>query len=190
LNNTITTNYTFTPLGGQCASTTNTIIGINENPTVALAFNGAILTASAGYAGYVWTINGANIQGANTNELIVSEVGQYAVTVTDANGCSATTSFEVQTVGLSNLNFGKEFSLHPNPSPGLTTLNMLCTEPQTAELRIIDLQGKVQFQKTYTFNVGKNDLLLNLNNLADGVYFLQLENSNFKSSKRFVKMGE
>jgi hypothetical protein len=67
---------------------------------------------------------------------------------------------------------------------------MLCTEPQTAELRIIDLQGKIQFQKTYTFNVGKNDLLLNLNNLADGVYFLQLENSNFKFSKRFVKMGE
>ena len=190
LNNTITTNYTFTPSGGQCASTTNTIIAINENPTVTLGFNGAILSASAGFSAYAWTLNGTTIQGANTNELSVSEVGLYAVTVTDANGCSASSTFEVLTVGITNPFFGNEFSLHPNPSPGFTTLNMQCTQSQTATLRVIDLQGKVQFQQNYTFNAGKNEILLNLSNLADGVYFLQVENSNFKQIQRFVKMEE
>jgi hypothetical protein len=190
LNNTITTNYTFTPSGGQCASSTNTIIAINENPTVTLGFNGAILSASAGFTAYAWTLNGTTIQGANTNELSVSEVGLYAVTVTDANGCSASSTFEVLTVGITNPFFGNEFSLHPNPSLGFTKLNMQCTQTQTAALRVIDLQGKVQFQQTYTFNAGKNEVLLNLSNLADGVYFLHVENSNFKQIQRFVKMEE
>ena len=190
LNNTITTNYNFTPSGGQCATTTNTIIVINENPTVTLTFDGAILTASAGFTGYVWTLNGSTLTDATTNELMVAQVGLYAVTVTDANGCNASASFEVQTVGLANPSFGNEFSLHPNPSLGITTLTLLCTETQTAHIRVLDLQGKIQFQQTNSFNVGKNEVPLNLSNLADGVYFLQLENSNFKHTKRFVKMRE
>ncbi|HPH81068.1 MAG TPA: T9SS type A sorting domain-containing protein [Flavobacteriales bacterium] len=188
LNNTITTNYTFTPSVGQCAATTNTIIVINENPTVTLTFDGAILTASAGFTGYVWTLNGSTLTDATTNELMVAQVGLYAVTVTDANGCNASASFEVQTVGLANPSFGNEFSLHPNPSLGITTLTLLCTEKQTAHIRVLDLQGKIQFQQTYSFNVGKNEVPLNFSNLADGVYFLQLENSNFKHTKRLVKL--
>jgi len=190
LNNTITTNYNFTPSGGQCATTTNTIIVINENPTVTLTFDGAILTASAGFTGYVWTLNGNTLADATTNEIVVAQVGLYTVTVTDANGCNASATFEVQTVGLANPSFGNEFSLHPNPSLGITTLTLLCTETQTAHIRVLDLQGKIQFQQTNSFNVGKNEVPLNLSNLADGVYFLQLENSNFKHTKRFVKMRE
>jgi hypothetical protein len=189
LNNTITTNYTFTPSGGQCATTTNTIIGINENPTVVLAFNGAILTASAGFSAYVWTINGTNIQGANSNELIVNEVGLYTVTVTDANGCSASAEFVVQTVSLADLGLTDAISIYPNPSNGSSSLSMQLLEAQQVDLFIIDLQGKIQFSQSYTFNAGKNETLLDLTALADGVYFLQLENSNFKLTKRLIKMG-
>ncbi len=188
LNNTITTNYTFTPSGGQCASTANTIIGINENPTVALVFNGGILSASVGFSAYVWTINGTNIQGANTNELIVSEVGLYAVTVTDANGCSASSEFEVQTVGIADLGLTDAIAIYPNPSNGSSMLSIQLLEAQQVNLFIIDLQGKVQFQQAYKFNSGKNEVPLNLSKLSDGVYFLRLENSNFKLTKQLIKM--
>ena len=189
LNNTITTNYTFIPSGGQCATTTNTIIGINDNPTVTLSFNGAILTASADFTNYVWTLNGNNIQGAITNEIIVSEVGLYAVTVTDFNGCSASAVFEIQTVGLADLGLTDAIAIYPNPSNGSSTLSIQLLEAQQVNLFIINLQGKIQFSQSYTFNAGKNEVLLDLSKLADGVYYIQLENLNFKHTKRLVKMG-
>ena len=190
LNNTITTNYTFTPSGGQCATTTNTIIGINDNPTVTLNFNGAILYASAGFSAYAWSINGTAIQGANTNELIINEAGLYAVVVTDANGCYASAEFDLQTVGLAVLGLTDEIAIYPNPSNGNTKLSIQLLEAHQVNLFIIDLQGKIQYSQSYIFNAGKNEVLLDLSALADGVYFIRLENSNFTLNKRLVKMGK
>jgi hypothetical protein len=119
---------------------------------------------------------------------VVSEVGQYAVTVIDANGCSASSEFAVQTVGLADLGLTNAISIYPNPSNGSSKLSIQLMEAQRVNLFIIDLQGKVQFQQDFTFNSGKNEVPLNLSKLSDGVYFLRLENSNFKLTKRLVKM--
>ncbi len=188
INNSVTTTYTFTPSGGQCASPTTTSIGINTNPSVAITFDGALLTTEAGFTDYAWTINGNTILGANTNETFVGEVGLYTVTVTDANGCTATASFDVQIVGLADLGLGDAIAIFPNPSNGSTTLSIQLLEAQQVSLMILDIQGKIQFQHNYAFKSGKNEVLIDLSTLADGVYFVQLENSNFKHTKRLVKL--
>jgi hypothetical protein len=67
---------------------------------------------------------------------------------------------------------------------------MQSAERQTLDLRVLDLQGKIQFQQTYTINSGKNEVLLDLSALADGVYFIQLENAKLRQTNRWVKLGE
>jgi hypothetical protein len=188
LNNTATTTYTFSPNGAQCATQAITTIEVNSNPSTSLIFDGASLLAGAGFSAYAWTLNGLTIPVANTNEISVGEVGFYTVTVTDFNGCSATASFDVQVVGLADLGLTDAIAIYPNPSNGSTTLSIRLLEEQKADLLILDLQGKKQFQQNYAFKSGKNEVLLDLSSLADGVYFIQLENSNFKHTKRLVKL--
>ena len=163
---------------------------MNSNPSTSLIFDGSSLLAGAGFSAYAWTLNGITIPGANTNEISVGEVGFYTVTVTDFNGCSATASFDVQVVGLADLGLTDAIAIYPNPSNGNTTLSIRLLKEQKVELLILDLQGKIQFQQNYAFKSGKNEVLLDLSSYAGGVYFIQLENSNFKHTKRLVKMKE
>ncbi|HEV2721988.1 MAG TPA: hypothetical protein VG323_18350, partial [Thermoanaerobaculia bacterium] len=62
-----------------------------SGPTTFCAGGSVTLTASAG-ASYAWS------NGATTQSIAVSSGGSYLVTVTDANGCSATSSDTVVTV--------------------------------------------------------------------------------------------
>jgi hypothetical protein len=190
INNTQTTTYTFIPNVSQCATTASTTIEVESNPNVELQFNGTLLSATVGFSDYSWALNGILIPDENTNQLGVIGLGIYTVTVSDANGCSGTASFDVQIVGLNEANQTNAFSIFPNPSNGSSTLSIQLLEAQQVNLFILDLQGKIQFSQTYTFNAGKNEALLNLGALADGVYFIQVENSKFKLAKRLVKMGK
>jgi len=190
LNNTATTTYTFSPNGAQCAAQASATIEVNANPSTTLIFDGASLLAGLGFAAYEWMLNGIVLLEANTNEITVAEVGLYTVTVTDDNGCTATAEFEVITLGLANLANRITLKLYPNPSLGLSTLSMQSAERQTLHLRVIDLQGKIQFQHTYTINSGKNEVLLLLEHLADGVYLIQLENAQLIQTNRWVKLRE
>ncbi|MDP4760111.1 MAG: gliding motility-associated C-terminal domain-containing protein [Crocinitomicaceae bacterium] len=97
LNNQQTTTYTFTPSAGICATIASLNIEINPLPVAAItppATN--ILTCSTanitldatGGGTYSWS-DGSTILGTSS-ALNVTSLGTYTVTVTGANGCSAT----------------------------------------------------------------------------------------------------
>ena len=100
LNNTATTTYTFTPSAGICASATTMTITVNPLPpatitpgsaTTFCAGGSVVLTASAG-SSYLWSNN------ATTQSITVSAGGDYSVTVTNENNCSATSAVTTVTV--------------------------------------------------------------------------------------------
>ena len=87
---TVTLTYTYTNTNG-CTNTVNTNFTVNALPTAAITANGPTtfcqggnvsLTASTGTA-YLWNT------GATTASIVASASGNYVVTVTNANGCSA-----------------------------------------------------------------------------------------------------
>ncbi|MFN5440276.1 MAG: beta strand repeat-containing protein, partial [Flavobacteriia bacterium] len=101
-----TTTYTFTPSSGQCANTAQMTVTVNPLPIPTVAANGpltfcqgssVVLTATGGGT-YVWNLNGAVIPNATSSSLTATQAGNYTVTVTNANGCSATSSIQVLTV--------------------------------------------------------------------------------------------
>lgn len=85
--------YTYTD-GNGCSNSANVDIKVNPLPTVDLGGNRSttepiVLDAGAGFASYRWQDNSTN-QTYN-----VESTGTYSVTVTDANGCSATDQVKI-----------------------------------------------------------------------------------------------
>jgi hypothetical protein len=188
IDNNQTTNYTFSANTGQCASNSSLTIEIDQIPSVSLVLNGTALATNSGYSNYVWTFNGTAITGADTNQITVNANGIYAVTVTDANGCTGTASFNVITVNLKEIEITNSFSIFPNPSNDKTKLSIELAKAQEVKVVIIDVQGKILIEKSYAFKAGKNETFIDISQLSNGVYFIQLENTTMLQTKRLVKM--
>lgn len=78
-----------------------TITGTVTEAQCQAAANGAIdLTTSGGTAPYAWSWTGPNGFNASTEDLQNLIAGGYTITVTDAHGCMATRSFDVNQPGL------------------------------------------------------------------------------------------
>jgi gliding motility-associated-like protein len=97
-----TTNYTFTPTSGQCASTTNLSISVVASPTPTInasVINGCaplsttLSTQSIPNATYTWTSNGVNIgTGASLNS-VFQNAGCFDIALTVSLGaCQSTAS--------------------------------------------------------------------------------------------------
>ena len=89
-----------------CPGTATTQVSIPPNPVASITGgtsfcvgSSTVLTAPAGFSAYVWA--GPNGFTANSQEPTVNGPGTYTVTVTNADGCTATASATVQTGSLS-----------------------------------------------------------------------------------------
>ncbi len=97
---TITTTYSVIGTSGACSATQTITITVNPLPVVTITPGGAttfcqggnvVLSASPG-SSYVWST------GATTQSITVNSSGNYSVTVTNGNGCSATSAVIAVTV--------------------------------------------------------------------------------------------
>lgn len=88
-------NYTHiiaTPAG--CDTTVNLALTINQNPTATITAGGptdfcptgSVVLSSSTASAYLWST------GATTSQITVTQSGSYTVTLTDANGCLATSA--------------------------------------------------------------------------------------------------
>ena len=77
---------------GCSDSDTLQIVALQAPFTPIIGQNADTLLATIGYANYVWTLNGDTIPGANGTTYAMTQSGLYTVTVTDTNGCSATSA--------------------------------------------------------------------------------------------------
>jgi hypothetical protein len=149
------------------------------------------ITGGDGPYTYFWPYNGATTQGiGNLGK------GSYTVIVTDANGCTASGEADVIKI---NCNHGPPheraaiaetngsnavIKLHPNPASEQITFVWETEDhkPIKADkISILDITGKV-VKKIPTYS---NTIVIN--DLAPGVYLLQLHAENISSRMRFIK---
>jgi uncharacterized repeat protein (TIGR01451 family) len=92
---------TVTNASGCSATSAPTTVAVNAPPAATITPSGptnlctggtVTLTAPAGMATYAWS------NGGSTQSIVVNVSGNYSVTVTDANGCSATSAATAVTV--------------------------------------------------------------------------------------------
>lgn len=116
--------------------------------------------------------------------------GVYTVTVTDANGCTAAGSVEVDLLNhASTLPGLLSFGLRPNPTSGIFTASLHLSEPLTVTLEILDVTGKVvhnagtKWGQELTWNV-------EMPSLPSGTYWCRWSNERNFLTKKIVVAGK
>ena len=182
--------------------------GMNDDDTGSIMVNGINYDLSASTAVYsdkvicseVWGSPGPDgiffqsggIIGANTNsegnwsyqDITLLTTGIESITVTSNGGAGwgvSGVTVEI-TNDLIELAMLDEVMLYPNPV--IDRLYFDLYELDVTELRIYDIQGALQIQKTVLDNL----TVLDLNSIAKGIYFVEIRSQKHSATQRFVKL--
>ncbi len=193
------------PIATPVSSTFYTVIGTDANgckgtdsvyvqvlqteiPTLNVVGDSLIGTGIVNPTYYRWFLNGVPIFGAHDSIYVTLESGQYIVEITDSNGCSTLSIPYDHIYQGTSTNIIKLVDLAVQPNPAYDYLDVQFKMPKTASLRISisDLGGKVIYQEHYgTYNDIYNNRL-DLNQLSNGMYILQIIIDGEVISKKFI----
>jgi len=142
--------------------------------------NGSILSISSTLT-IQWNLNGNPLSGENATSIETANHGDgsYTVTVTDANGCSATSTPVVIQGGGVGIQETSEinYDIFPNPATTAFTITTSSTEP--IEIKLTNTIGQLIDVKWLS-----GTLVWNIEQLDAGIYYLQTTTG---SQKRFIK---
>lgn len=193
---TVTTDYTVVASDAfGCSSSATISVNVNEAPTVAssatIAWSGltngtATATVTGGLAPYTYLWDDPSAQ--TTETAIGLGPGSYMVTVTDANGCSSTSTVTVDeaTTGLDPLSENL-IQLYPNPSNGKFTLQGLEELGLDSEItvRVMDTKGsEVHIERVE--GQDKIEIDLSYAGLPVGLYMIEVRNEESRWTKQMM----
>jgi hypothetical protein len=148
--------------------------------------NGSIdVTVAGGTTGYSFSWTGPNGFTASSQSIDGIVGGTYTLTVTDANGCTATQTFDVVT-GIEELLSGLALAVFPNPTSGAFTLALdgLTGEVLSWELR--DLAGRLVDAEVLGARTGEVQIAFDVAEAANGVYLLNVQSGSTRSTVRVL----
>ncbi|MBP6732303.1 MAG: T9SS type A sorting domain-containing protein, partial [Chitinophagales bacterium] len=138
------------------------------------------LFATPAYS-YQWYVNQAAINGATENKLNLTQSGDYYVEITDTAGCQNRSQIlNVNGVQINDVVSGYNFELYPNPNQGQVTIKH--SYNGYLNLQIVNALGMV----AKAFTIQHPVSVLNINELAKGVYWLVATNDN--NERKVLKM--
>ena len=172
---------------GQCASVrvpVNVLLtaGITPvylgNDTVISNIDSLLLDAGAGYTTYLWSTG-------DTTQTIWAMQGTYSVTVTGGvSGCSYSDAIVINSpVALYTTFSNDEISIYPNPAHNKLTVSAAESVMKNSTFRITDIQGRIH--KVISSN-GQSHVNINLDDLSEGLYYLQITSGNKSGVKKFT----
>lgn len=136
----------------QCAGSDTVNVTYYPPINISTSVNGGVISAvPATFVSYQWLRNGLSVFGATGPTLAVAQTDNYAVRVTDANGCTATSpaSFVVDNAPQAL----ESFTIYPNPNAGDFRIK-LESEALGSEvwLEVHDLQGRLLHRRAIPVN--------------------------------------
>ncbi len=171
---------------GTCGTSASNAASITVNAlpsTPTITPSGNILSSSAA-TGNQWSLNGSPISGATAQFYTMTGAGFYTVTVTNANGCSATSAVFNNT-GISESELSNLFTMFPNPTQDVVSITVN-TDKTIESATITNVLGKVvktinakSFKATSTLTVEVKDL-------SSGIYFVSLDIEGQMVSKKLI----
>ncbi|MFI5219720.1 MAG: T9SS type A sorting domain-containing protein [Bacteroidia bacterium] len=132
-----------------------------------------------------WNLNGVPILGATNQVYIVTQPGNYTVTVTDPNGCSST-SAPVFMTGIEELNTLSGITVYPNPFTGSVLIEIISALKSDAQLKIYNALGEAVHQANV--EIKNASLEIDLIGLAKGSYLIEIKNNEGIYRKSIIKL--
>ncbi len=102
--------------GCEVAAADTVTITVNPLPNPVITDNNGTLSTSGTFDSYQWNRDGNAIQGATNSSYEIDGDGSYTVTVTDDNGCSATSRPLNYHSNISDKSLNKGVRIFPNPA--------------------------------------------------------------------------
>jgi hypothetical protein len=175
--------------GTACSSAVTSDVAtltVTEHPGVIISVtptgqitstSGSTLNASVtppGNYNYLWKKNGVEVPNNNSPSIALtpSNYGTYSVTISDANGCFATSN----TLNVSDLVIRNYLFIYPNPSQGIFQV-MYYTDANMEDVRTInvfDRKGALVYREIYTAARTYNAMKVKLTGVSKGLYMLEL----------------
>jgi len=144
-------------------------------------------TATAGAAGYDWTVTGGSIlTGQGTDSITVVwdggvPTGMVEVVAGNGEGCDQAESLAITSIVASIFETTTlNTRIYPNPSTGIFNIELETTGMVT--LSVLDLSGKVVLAEQYAGSVHR----LDLNQLVSGIYLLTLETTEGHAISKLI----
>ena len=79
-----------------------------------------------------------------------------------------------------------EFFISPNPTDGITALNLSLPEPQELTINILDVMGRTVATRTKSFGVGSSQETFDLSTLDAGIYHVVLQGEMARTTLKVV----
>jgi hypothetical protein len=131
---------------------------------------------------YSWS-NGSNL----SNPLITNlAIGDYTVTVTDALGCSSTTTVHIGTTATNDIDGLTALFLQPNPTTGRVLFSAEFDRPVEASLQLINLIGQHIWESSISRD-NKLSEVIDLTNYPNGLYLVRLTVDGQTVTRKLVK---
>ncbi len=133
------------------------------------------VTGGSGPYSYSWS------NGSTAQHLTGLAPGNYLVTVTDNNGCTAASGVNVTQTGIGNIADGTMFSLWPNPATSRISISLSAiTGDATVEIK--NIVGQVLLSQ----NVNNQQTQIDISQLANGVYVAEVKMNGKRAIRQFV----
>lgn len=177
-----TTNYTFNPSIGVCATAVSQSLQVLPIPNNGVTMVGITLSAQQNGATYQWINCTTNqpVPGAINQSFTTTEpTGTFAVVIAQ-NGCQDTSDcFFVDQSGLQESAI--DYTIQPNPS---TNDVMISWNGHVSLLRLFDASGKTIWERN---TEGEMNAVVPGYALAAGVYYLTLEHAGGRQTAKLLK---
>jgi hypothetical protein len=79
-----------------------------------------------------------------------------------------------------------DFSIAPNPTDGITALNLNLKDAQELTINVVDITGRTVSTRTKSFSVGTSREMFDLSNLDAGIYNIVLQGESGRSALKVV----
>jgi len=90
-----------------------------------------------------------------------------------------------QCTGLAELD-QNAFEIYPNPGNGLVNLRITSIQGDV-QLEVLDLNGQLKYQESYSIASEESTLPIDLTNLSDGFYMIRLIGDDFIYTEKVIK---
>jgi serine protease inhibitor len=189
IDNTATTTYIFTPVTGQCATTTTMTITVNSTPAPtgalaqSIASNLTIASISVTGTAIVWYASAENAASGTDplpNTTALSNTTYYATQTID--GCASTLSLAVTvTTTLANVEFESvKFNYYPNP---IIDQLLITADKEINSIEVYNLIG----QKLISLNPNVSQISIDFLNLPKAVYLVKLNANGVSKDIKVIK---
>jgi hypothetical protein len=168
-------------------------VAFTATPTAAGSFttNGNIVTfsnTSTGASSYSWDFGDFTNSSASAPVHAYAVNGNYQVVLTAINGnCTDTTVLNVAiTVSIEELMGLSNLTIYPNPASETAVISFDNTLGNSFDIQLIDQLGRVIMNQNGVQASGSNLVTIDLTNLSDGLYSIQLTSNQNTISKRLI----